>query len=341
MKENEKMLRPMTLGDVLDYSIEVFKRNIKSIALILLVTLLPLTVLSAVINGLYQSIKLPYTFRRYYYLSKGYTFLYRYLEKPNIPLSLSILTILIAIIGFIHYILLRPVINAAITKVIYHDVVKREKLGVKQVLKCCFGSFGSLVGNWLLYLLIMFGIIMAMCLGGTIIYSIIALIAVLFLTMGMTGTVLAVILDILIVIAAICAIIVFYYYFKVRFYSVFPVIIEKKSAAGAFSRSLELTKKNFWHLSMVTAFAGLFNGFLTLLFSYGVYAGILVNKAFFMFVFILGQLLSAFVAAFMTTVLTMVYINMKVKKEGLDLEIRVDQLLETKKSSETGEAVNE
>lgn len=341
MKENEKMLKPMTLGDVLDYSIEVFKRNIKSIAVILLVTLLPLTVLSAVINGLYQSIKLPYTLRRFYYLSKGYEFLYHYLKKPDIPFALSLLSILVSIIWFIHYLLLRPVINAAITKVIYHDVVKREKQSVKQVLKCCFGSFGSLVGNWILYLLIMFGIIMALFLAGCLVYAIIVIIAALSSALGLAGVVLAVILDSLIAIAAICAIIVFYYYFKVRFYSIPPVIIEKKSAAGAFSRSSELTKKNFWHISLVTAFAGLFSCLLTLLFSYGTYAGILVNKTFFIFIYILGQLLSAFVGAFMTTVLTMVYINMKVKKEGLDLENRVDQLLESKKRFETGEAVNE
>jgi hypothetical protein len=131
-------------------------------------------------------------------------------------------------------------------------------------------------------------------------------------------------------------------FFAVKYlFGVHAVAIEGKTATGGMARSGELTKKSFWHVAFSYLFGGMLFYTLPLLLTVGASMFLLVSLPAYIAAITATQVINAILYPFLVILLTVVYINLKVKKEGLDLELKVDKLLEEQKLLEDGEGQGE
>jgi hypothetical protein len=109
------------------------------------------------------------------------------------------------------------------------------------------------------------------------------------------------------------------------------IVLEGKSITGSLSRSFYLTKGKFWHVAVASIFAillyYLFNSLLvgaTVLLAF-------VNKAVYIVVNTFAQMSSALIEPFILVFITILFVNLKVQKEGLDLEVKMRKLIAEEK----------
>lgn len=330
MELNENMIKKMTIGDVLDNSIDVYKRNFKKLTLLALIFYVPFMFL--------------------------YTFLVSYLSADLINIAdindidsvgnssgylYSILAYYasLCILGIIHFaysITIKAVMEAAITKTVYDDITGNMGKSIKKIIKESFSRFSALFVNKILYKLIIFGISMALVIG-LYILMIVALIgfgAAFSWRTGSSGLgeiiIGIVIAIVLVLIFAVVGLLIGYFYVKFIF-GTQAIIIENKTAVQGISRSSELTKNNFWHIGLTLAFGALLFYFIPQIINTGAYALMFVNRSLYVAAFTFSQILSSIIYPFIITLMTVAFINLKIKKEGFDLELKVDTLLEQQK----------
>lgn len=324
MRDIETRLKKMSAVDIVDYSIEVYKRNIKKLTILTLIMYVPFALLYVLLSGT---------------ISKD---LNRLTNENGASFSLAMAFFVVSIGLFIFYICyfltINGVLQAAITKVVYNDVVYGRSLGLKEVIKDSFKKIFRILGYRSLFYLIMAGVII-----GTFIVLVLLIWAVLFgFGIGITlfsggghfSEGLAIFFGVIIMIAVVFGAIVSLGFFYIKFgFGVQAISIENKGATDGIARSSELSKKMFWN-----SFIALFTGGLIYIFIPSISIGITVivsvadnelyrqmQLAATAFV----QLGYALLYPFLATLTTNIFINWKICNEGLDLEVKVDKLLES------------
>lgn len=324
MRDIETRLKKMSAVDIVDYSIEVYKRNIKKLTILTLIMYVPFALLYVLLSGT---------------ISKD---LNRLTNENGASFSLAMAFFVVSIGLFIFYICyfltINGVLQAAITKVVYNDVVYGRSLGLKEVIKDSFKKIFRILGYRSLFYLIMAGVII-----GTFIVLVLLIWAVLFgFGIGITlfsggghfSEGLAIFFGVIIMIAVVFGAIVSLGFFYIKFgFGVQAISIENKGATDGIARSSELSKKMFWN-----SFVALFTGGLIYIFIPSISIGITVivsvadnelyrqmQLAATAFV----QLGYALLYPFLATLTTNIFINWKICNEGLDLEVKVDKLLES------------
>lgn len=331
MRENERMLKYMSVGDVLDYSIAVYKRNFKSLTALSLIFFVPFSLITALLST--YSVGNLFDFTKY---TEDFTGSSAY----NSEMLSSMATFyagysLIMLLLLVYAITLKPVMDASIIQIVYSDVVHQRTEKMKSAIGKSFQKFGSLVASKVLYYLILFGVSIGM---GIVLFIVAMIISVVLV--GVTsqiagsfsdllpGAVMGIVMIIFIILLYI-GLIVGYFYFILRFgLGVQSVVIENKTATEGLSRSLFLTKKNFWRLFFAFLFGSVLFFLFPALLSYAATLLGLLHKALFVAGYVLGQMIYAIVYPFVIVLMTMIFINLKVKKEGLDLEVKVDRMFE-------------
>lgn len=315
-------VRKMRAGDIMDYSVQLFKSNFKSIALITLIMDIPFVfiynLLSAGMIG----------------RMTGMT------EQAMLYGDTSRLLAYYAILlgSFLFYgiyaLTIKPVVDAAITKVIYHHVLYKEKLVLKDVIKQSFKKFPSLFTSKLLYFLIMAGICIGLYIGLVIAVVIFTAISVPFgmgfAAMEGAGMVVGVIIFIVMFgvflsVGSVFGLLFSYFSGKYRM-NIPAIMIEGKGAAEAIGRCGALAKNNFRHVTGTYAFSYLLITAVMGILPFASQAVLEYYSSLFTVFTVAIQILQTFLMPFLTIVVTLLYIDLRVRNEALDLELAIDTL---------------
>ncbi|MCR4435542.1 MAG: glycerophosphoryl diester phosphodiesterase membrane domain-containing protein [Clostridiales bacterium] len=360
MVEYERTLRKMSVGDILDYSLEVYKKDFKKLTLLALIFYVPFMVLytavvSYVSGELLNSaeVKGATVFHSFHFLKSfsglavfGANGINRYPGSPGeftyMLLAYYLVLLLVSLVYFAYTITLKPVMDTAIIKIVYADVVYGREQGLKETVREAFKRFPRLVANRLLYGLIVFGAFLGVYILFIVFFVVLLLSSSAWLLSGVfsrpagpVGNVALAMGISVVVLVVIMAMGLFVAFFALKFgFGLQAVVIENKGAVEGLSRSWRLTGKNFWHILFSSLFGALLFFTVPALLSAGVSVLIEVNKALYTLLATVVQVVASLAYPYLTVLMTMVFINLKIKKEGLDLEVKVDKLLEAQQAEE-------
>lgn len=335
MKENENALKKMTLGDVLDYSIQVYKRNFKKLTLLALIFNVPFMFLYTLATNYITKDYVNYTQNNYNVFSPSYTS-----DIISGLVAFLITLFIMLLILLIYSITIKPVMDAAIIKLVYSDVVSRKKLKLGEVIRSGFKRFPGLMGNKILFYLLLLGIGLLAFIAFIIVVSIVTAFVSLTSVSQLTTTgfstasaVGAVVAFYIVIFAALIFIGILFFYFISKFmFGQHSLIVENKSVGEGFSRSISLTGKSFWRYLFFQYFFGtiIFLG-VPWLISYSSSLIPATNYSLLLLLTVITQIISSLIHPAIVTLSTIIFINLKVVKEGLDIEVKVDTLLEQQK----------
>ncbi|HHX17343.1 MAG TPA: hypothetical protein GX727_00615 [Clostridium sp.] len=161
MNEKNVELKPMRIGDVVDYSIEIFKNNFKTLVFISLIFYIPWVFTKSLIDA---------------YIIKDYVAFFRgYLENASNPLfrymdigEVSVLKSLFDLLNIIYNLTIKLIFHAVIMKVVYNYVINKAAAfsykNIFKIIRDCFKYIWRLAGYKILFYII---------LGGTLLFSVI------------------------------------------------------------------------------------------------------------------------------------------------------------------------
>lgn len=339
MAENEKVLKRMSPGDCIDYSIEVYKRNFKNITILSLIFYVPFSLVFTLLSDYLTD-----------EINRARNSIYSSVYGRN-DITEYVLAFLLILVVYLFYLMtINAVMSGAVSKIVYDDLVYQRKNNLKTVIGANFKKFPSLFGYKFLQYLIMLGVLI----GSAILFYLAAFI---YISVGTAFMKLALdigglygIIVMQVINAAVGLIMVFWALAFVAFFyikfglGVQTIAIENKTASEGLSRSIQLSRGNYWK-----SFWALFFGII-LYFMVPVFLQSLVELLSFLDVrlyediyFIATtfvQIVQSIFFPFIVTLITVVFVNMKVINEGLDLEVKVDRLLEMQKEENNGETAN-
>jgi hypothetical protein len=332
MNQIRNDLKPMTVGDVLDYSVEAFKQNFKGLVLISLILYVPWIVFYSLTVNIFSGNQITELFNMYKDMFSSYMGDSYYIP-PSSYSTTNIIVNLMAILQLFYSITIKLVLNAAVIKVIYDYAVSGNVevntfSDALKLIKGCFKFMPKLMGNAILFALIVLAAYFISALVGVllIIFPIIGL-----TSMDLPNVVLAIIIVLLILIVIIGVLLCIGFFAAKLIFGANAIVIEGKSVAGSLSRSFYLTKGKFWHVVVACLFAiliyYLFNSLLvgaTVLLS-------LVNKTVYIVINTFAQMSSALLEPFFLVFITIMFINLKIQKEGFDLEIKMRKMIAEEK----------
>ncbi len=319
--ESLRTLHKARFTDVLDYGIQLFKKHFKKLFLINLIFNIPIQVLLTVINPMFTS----------QYLTMFDTTSDMISSNPTAMFS-SILTLYTMIFGVLalyglYAMTLQNVWEGSVIKLLYSDVVLKQERSIRQVINECFRQFWSLLGGRFLYGLIQYGII-------TVLYiAIIALtFAGVFSVMGVVAietpwvTVALAILGILTALVVTFFIVILVGFFFGRFWMYLPAIcIEQKKAGDSIGRGANLGKNSFWLISLTyvvgNLFVWLFPGIINTVFSSVALLSGDIDVTLLRVGAVITQIFTAILQPLMICIFTSLYITLRVRREGLDMEV--------------------
>ncbi len=318
--ESLRTLHKARFTDVLDYGIHLFRKHFRKIFIINLIFNIPVQVLLAIINPVFSNQYLG-LFDMSSAMASG---------SPRQMFS-SILTLYTMIFGVLalyglNTLTLQNVWEGSVVKLLYSDVVLKQERSIRQVVKECFKQFWSLAGGRFLYGLIQYGIV-------TVLYFVIIVLVALgaFSAVGIMAvdvewvSVVLIVLGILLALAAVFFIAVLLGFFYGRFWMFLPAIcIEQRKGSNSISRGGNLGKNSFWLISLTYVVGNLlvwlFPGVINSAFSItGLLAGDYDVTAM-RLVTVLAQIFTAVLQPLIICIFTALYITLRVRREGLDME---------------------
>ena len=333
--ESLRPLHKANFTDVLDYGIFLYKKYFKKIFIINLMMNIPFMLLISIANPLFSD--------KYQDLLNSQSIVE---SNPTgmFPSILSLYSILF--IYFIFYavyaLTIKIVLEGSIVKIIYSDTVLGESRTIKQVVKECISQFGKLFLGNLLYLLILGAVILAA--------YIILLVGVLITTFAVVGvastsvaspwiSVILSIIGILIAISVLFFVSLTICFFMGKYWMHLPVIcIEQKKAGTSIERCNKIGKNNFYLIGftyifvyfIVFLFPSVTNSIISLVNLTSGNLDISIMKV----GTIISQLISSILQPLVACVLTALYITLRVKREGLDMEIDLWEIKKEKAAKE-------
>ncbi|HZK26302.1 MAG TPA: hypothetical protein VFD00_02005 [Thermoclostridium sp.] len=320
-----KSLRPLqraAFTDVLDYGIFLFKKHFKKLFIINLIFNIPVMLLLTIFNPVFT--------QQYWGLVDPNAII---MNTPNEMFS-SMFTLYAMLFGSlglqgIYAITLKNVWEGSIVKILYADAVLNQERTIKQVIKECFNQFGTLLLGRLLYILIQSAIFIAIY-----IVILIGVFAVVFGIMGIGTTafiapwlsVALIILGVLVAIAVILFITITVGALYGRFWMFLPsVCIEQQKAGTSIGRGGSLGKNSFFLVGLTFISANILIGLLPLIVNVSISFISLASGNLDVELFRAGavvtQLFAEILRPLITCILTALYITLRVKGEGLDMEV--------------------
>lgn len=340
-------LRPLHRAgftDILDYGIYLYKKHFKKILLLSLMFNIPFMLIITVLNPLFTN-----QFQGLINLNPDM------ITEPNAIFSsiFSLYSMLFIVLGLqsVYGLTIENVLNGSIIKIIYSDTVLEQERSIKQVVRECFRQFGSLFVGKLLYMMLQSAVLLAMYL-----VFVICTAAFSFAIIGITATSLAYpwvaivlsVIGILVIIAVLffMGLIVCGFYGKYWMY--LPAIcIEQKKVGASVERCNKIGRNSFYLAGftymasyiLVWMFPGVIGSVISTgnILSGNMDIGLLKAGS------IITQILSSVLQPLIVCVLTALYITLRVKQEGLDMEIDLFEIKreETLKTRRwTGEVPN-
>lgn len=330
-------LKPMNIGDVLDYSVEAFKQNFKGIILLSLILYIPWVVINSIISNIFIDNQLPEVLAMYKDIFNGVyspdMFENYITETSNFNNTVAAL---ISMLQLLYSITIKLVLNAAVIKMIYDyaitgEVKVRTFADVKALIKDCFKFMPKMMGNAIIFSLIL----------GTV-YFISVIIAVIIIMIPIVmifsvfdfSPVLSAIALIFLLLLVVIGVLLAVGFFAIKLiFGANIIVIEGKSVSASIKRSFHLSKGRFWHIAVSCIFAfGLYYLFTALLVGATMILSA-VNNTLYIVVNAFSQMCVGIVAPFTLVFITILFINMKIQKEGLDLEVKMRKMIEDEKAS--------
>jgi|GEM_PF-856830 len=320
--ESLRPLQRAKFTDVLDYGIFLFRKHFKKLFIINLIFNIPVMLLLAILNPV---------FTEQYWSFINPTDIVA--ADPADILS-SMFTLYAMLFGSLalqglYTVTVKNVMEGTMVKIIYSGTVLNRERTIKQAVKECFGQFGTLFLGRMIYILIQSAVFI-----GIYIILIIGMFAVVFSTMGIAaasvaaplGSVLLTVLGILaaIVILIFVALLVGFFYGK--YWMFLPAVcIEQQKAGSSIGRCNELGKNGFKLIALTFTFGYMLIGLFPLTVSSAFNVAGLASGSFNVEIIRIGtvitQIFSELLRPLLTCILTALYITLKVKREGLDIEI--------------------
>ncbi|MCX7843196.1 MAG: hypothetical protein N2489_09000 [Clostridia bacterium] len=336
MRDKERFLSKMSLGDVLDYSIEVYKRNFSQLTLLVLICYMPFTLLQGFFAGGMLS-EYGSLFKNIFSgISASPNEFEDFAKNPGTSYWVFyLLSQLMNLIYIVYSFTIMLVMDAAIIKIVYSDVIKGTSEKAVPTLKNSFKKMGPLALNKLIYWLIV-GAIYFVSLIVLVIIAVFFSIAFFGVAAGQKEqSVFLIAAAVIVGILIFLGFLITTAYFAVRFVlGKIAVVIEDIDGAKGISRSWQLTKGRFWLIVLTLTIGGGLVYFIPFIVTVSSFALGFFGKAAFILGYVASQLLSSIFYPFIWILMTMLFINLKVEKEGLDLEVKVDRLLEEKRRKE-------
>ncbi len=343
MEENIT-LSNMRVGDVLDYSIEIYKKNFKQLTLLTLTFYTPFILLITFVTNSFYGDMLDFT---------NFVNPTSIESSADIPFKILAVYLSIFIIGIfyiVYWISLKGVMDASIIRIVFNDIVYRKKLKLKDVIKDSFGDFKNLLINKVLYGLIIFGVYLGAYIAFIILIMIITFGSVFLfrdaIQFGVQGisrswTVILAVFIGLIVLALILGLLAIVFYFMAKYsIGVHSVTIERKTGVEGISRCNDLGKKSFWYVALSYVFGNILFYFVPVIINYIVVGLNMFYYDNYKLVQIISgsfQVLFSILAPFLTTLLTVLFISLKIRNEGFDLELKFDKMIQAADEGEKNE----
>lgn len=330
MNRKNYELKPMNVGDVLDYSIEVFKSNFKNLSLVVILLYLPWVLIYSLITGKFFS-------NQASLISQALAALFMDRDiidviRPDMlgdnSLFGSISAQLLKLLSFVYKLTIELVFNAAIIRVIYRNIVKGKEFKydfkeIKGLIRECFKYLPRMMGNAALFYLIFYaaGIVIG------IIYLVVFFISIAMLLSATSNTI-YIAYFIIFLMLVVAAMLLLAYIMSRFIFGAHAIVIEGYSVFKSIKRSLKLTGGNFWRIAPGCLFAGLLFFMIGNVLSNLSAIFIFINRNLFILMYVISELLGAFMYPFAMVFLTVLFISIKIKNEGLDLEHKIDNLLD-------------
>jgi len=315
-------LRKAAFTDVLDYGVFFFRKHFRKILLLNLMFNLPVMLLIAILNPMLTS-------QYWGFINPSADIV---ADPAGIVSSLFTLYAMIFVtLGLygLHSLTLANMMEGSIIKIIYADAVLKQEKTLKQVIRECFGQFGSMLLGKLLY-----GLIMAAVLFAVYIIIAIGAFAGTFAFMGLTAvsistpwvSVVLTILCVLVLVALLLFILILMCFFIGRYRMFLPAIcIEQQKAGSSIGRCGNLGKNSFFLISLAYAggglLVGLFPGVINISLAIASAISGNLDVTLIQMGTVVTQVFSSVLQPLLTCILSALYITLRVKREGLDIEM--------------------
>ncbi|NLM11170.1 MAG: hypothetical protein GX213_10450 [Clostridiaceae bacterium] len=322
--ESLRSLQRAAFTDVLDYGIFLFKKHLKKLFIINLIFNIPVILLLTIFNPVFTE--------QYWNLLNPTDIV---AANPNEIFS-SMFTMLFGSLALqgLYTVTLKNVMEGSIVKILYADTVLNQKKSIKQAVKECFSQFGTLLLGRMIYILIQ-GAVLA-------VLYIVLFIGVFSITFGILGlavtsftvpwvTVILSVLGIIIVIGAVFFISTIVGFYYGRYWMFLPAIcVEQQKAGSSIGRCGNLGKNNFYLIGLSFTFGNIIVWLFPFIISSVFSIANLVSGSFDVELFristVITQIFSEILRPLLTCILTALYITLRVKREGLDIEIDLWQI---------------
>jgi len=297
--------RKMTIGDMLDYSVEVFKGNFKKFFLLLLVFHIPATFLISLLTAGYEL-----NLRNILSLSIFSDDIEGFISEGF--LFETLLFYAGSYLKNIYAFTLGNLLNLAIIKMAYDFIIYSQTDTVKNTLNYSFGKVG-----WFILAQLIESIVLTFSIFILFFIPLISLLAVEISRMLSSIIFIILLLDVAFVII----------YFIIRFSLTGAAIaIDGVNVFRAFRASYDLTRNKFWKTSLTFFFAIILQGIITsfvsqivtLLPFYGALAGRIIIA--------LAQAAAALFYPFNSIVAAFIYTKYKAESGELELQLNIDRL---------------
>lgn len=316
-----RSLQKARFTDVLDYGIQLYKKHFRKIFLLNLMFNIPVQILLTIINPIFSN--------QYWMLFDTSNMVS---AEPSAIFS-SILTFYTMIFGVLvlyglYALTLQNIWQGAIIKLTYSDAVLNQERSLRQVINECFRQFWTLLGGRFLFGLIQYAVvtvlyfvIIIVILGGT--FAIIGIRSIAYSAPWLA--IILIILGILVALAVAFFIAALFSHYFVRFWMYLPSIcIEQQKAGAAIGRGGSLGKNSFWLISL-TGMAGyvlswMFPGIINSIFSFIALIPGSMDVTLMRFGAVVTQIFTAILQPLVTCIMTALYITLRVKREGMDME---------------------
>ena len=326
-------------GDIIDYGVKLYKNNFKKLFLISLVAFLPFNLL---ISILYQS-----------YISNIFNMMG--LEASNYDEISQMfkffgVIIIILLCYLVYGLTIKPIADASIISIVFNDLVYSKKILIKEAVNNNKKKFGKLLLSRVFFWVILsafsffvyfFFIIIVGILSLVIVGSTFSVFSVSSSASQATQIVLGIFLGLIFLVVFVFFILVISYFVGKFSLSIQAVAIEDKNGGDSISRCMRLGKKAFWRITFTYVFGALIVFLLPGTINYisviVVTASQTPDLPILKILYIISQILVAFLEPILISITTVLFVSLKVRDEGYDIEIEFDNLIDEKKQDLQGE----
>ena len=330
MDYNERKLKIMSAGDVLDYSLELFKKNFKSIFLVVGIFNIPIFIIlgfffTDIIDGLTYSRDINTSFM---------------LEEIEYYTDINLF---ITLAFFLNFFTFQLIIDFLVINIIYNDILFDKKISVFRYFIKAIINMPKLILNEVIFWI-------TASMASLILFFALSSISSLFIALGMPAiafpdTIGIIYLSVVVLLSIVVTNIVFsigiYPLLRTSLGKVI-VSVERKNGIVSYAKSwcFDGSRSHIyifacgWLGLLVVVFI-IIAVFLLILLLSSMFTNFVVSitGTVFAISFLIGVIAGLFIYPLFWVIYTVIYINLKVIKEGLDLELYIEKLHSKQKIS--------